>query len=54
VGFSVCPSDAPEEVRKEADYISPLAGGKGIFREIAEAVLKARGFWKAAVKGYID
>jgi 3-deoxy-D-manno-octulosonate 8-phosphate phosphatase (KDO 8-P phosphatase) len=54
VGFSVCPSDAPDEVKKEADYVSPLAGGKGILREVAEAVLKTRGFWKAAVKGYIE
>jgi len=54
VGLSVCPSDAPGEVKKEADYVSPLPGGKGIFREAAELALKARGFWKAAVKGYID
>jgi len=54
VGLGVCPKDAPEEVKKEADYISPHAGGKGVLREIVEAVLKARGFWKAAVKGYID
>jgi 3-deoxy-D-manno-octulosonate 8-phosphate phosphatase (KDO 8-P phosphatase) len=53
VGLSVCPSDAPAEVKKEADYISPLAGGKGLLREVAEMVLKERGFWKAAVKGYI-
>jgi 3-deoxy-D-manno-octulosonate 8-phosphate phosphatase (KDO 8-P phosphatase) len=54
VGLGVCPKDAPEEVKKEADYISPYAGGKGVLREVTEAVLKARGYWKAAVKGYID
>ena len=54
VGLSVCPKDAPEEVKKETDYISSCDGGKGVLREITEAVLKARGLWKAAVKGYID
>jgi len=54
VGLGICPADAPEEVKKEADYVSGLDGGKGVLREIVEAVLKARGFWKAAVKGYID
>lgn len=53
-GLSVCPKDAPEEVKKAVDYISPLAGGKGVLREVVELVLKTRGFWKAAVKGYID
>jgi len=53
-GLSVCPNDAPEEVKKEVDYVSPLAGGRGVLREIVEAVLKARGLWKAAVKVYID
>ena len=47
VGLGVCPSDAPEEVKKEADYISPYAGGKGVLREVTEAVLKARGYWES-------
>jgi len=54
VGLAICPKDAPEEVKKAVDYISPYCGGKGVLREAVEAVLKTRGFWKAAVKGYID
>jgi 3-deoxy-D-manno-octulosonate 8-phosphate phosphatase (KDO 8-P phosphatase) len=52
VGLSVCPSDAPAEVKKEADYVSPIAGGKGIVREVIELVLKSRGLWDAATRDY--
>jgi 3-deoxy-D-manno-octulosonate 8-phosphate phosphatase (KDO 8-P phosphatase) len=52
-GFAVCPSDAPDEVKEEADYISSFAGGKGVLREVVEIVLKARGLWQKATEGYI-
>lgn len=53
-GLSVCPSDAPSEVKKEVDFISSLSGGRGVFREVVEIVLKSRGFWKKAVSKYIS
>ncbi|MBN1823590.1 MAG: HAD hydrolase family protein [Endomicrobiales bacterium] len=53
VGFAICPSDAPAEVKKEADFVSRIRGGKGVVREVIELVLKARGFWKKATEGYI-
>jgi 3-deoxy-D-manno-octulosonate 8-phosphate phosphatase (KDO 8-P phosphatase) len=52
VGWSVCPSDAPDEVKAAADYISPIAGGKGIAREVIEMVLKSQGLWDAATRVY--
>jgi 3-deoxy-D-manno-octulosonate 8-phosphate phosphatase (KDO 8-P phosphatase) len=54
VGLSVCPADAPEEVKKEVDYISPYPGGKGVLREVVELVLKSQGFWEKATEGYIE
>jgi 3-deoxy-D-manno-octulosonate 8-phosphate phosphatase (KDO 8-P phosphatase) len=53
VGFSVCPSDAPYEVKKEVDYISKIPGGKGVVREVVEIVLKSRGLWKKATDIYL-
>lgn len=53
-GFSSCPSDAQADVKRETFYIASARGGKGVLREVIEIILKARGFWKDATKGYID
>jgi len=53
VGFSICPQDAPEEVKREVDYISKIPGGKGVVREVVEIVLKARGLWEKATEQYL-
>ena len=45
VGFSACPSDAVEEVKKTVDYITRAAGGRGAVREVIEMVLKAQNKW---------
>ena len=52
-GFSICPLDAPQEVKKEVDYISKIPGGKGVVREVVELVLKARGLWEKATEHYL-
>lgn len=52
VGLAVCPSDACDEARAAAHYVSPVAGGRGIAREIIEIVLKAQGAWDKAVERY--
>ena len=44
-GCGVCPSDAVEEVKAAADYISPFPGGKGCLRDTIEKVMKAQGRW---------
>jgi 3-deoxy-D-manno-octulosonate 8-phosphate phosphatase (KDO 8-P phosphatase) len=44
-GLSSCPSDAAEEIKKVARYISHFAGGKGCVRDVIEQVLKVQGKW---------
>ena len=44
-GCGVCPSDAVEEVKAAADYVSPFPGGKGCLRDTIEKVMKAQGKW---------
>ena len=36
VGFSCCPNDAVDEVKKTVDYISPRSGGSGVIRDIVD------------------
>lgn len=45
VGLSVCPKDAVVEAKKVAKYISQYDGGKGVFREVCEILLKANNKW---------
>ena len=40
VGFSACPKDAMDQVKKICDYTCKTVGGKGAFRELVELVLK--------------
>ena len=52
VGLSVAVADACAEVLDEADAVTRQAGGHGAVRELAEAVLRARGKWGDIVAGY--
>lgn len=45
VGIPCCPSDAVEEIKSVAHYISPFAGGKGCARDVIEQVLRLHGRW---------
>ena len=51
-GCGVCPSDAVEEVKAIAGYISTKPGGKGCARETIEMVLKEQGLWTLDVQEY--
>ena len=42
IGFSSCPTDAVNDVKKIVDYICQTKGGEGVFREIAEIILKSK------------
>jgi 3-deoxy-D-manno-octulosonate 8-phosphate phosphatase (KDO 8-P phosphatase) len=53
VGLGIAPSDAIPEALKVADYITNVSGGKGVLREVAELVLKARGLWAIAAAKYL-
>jgi len=44
-GMPTCPSDAAEEIKNVAAYISNIKGGEGCVREIIEQVLKVQGKW---------
>ena len=48
-GFVGCPSDACEEVKERADYISCVRGGYGAVRDIISYLLKERGEWQEAI-----
>lgn len=51
-GLSACPQDAVSDVRKIADYISPLAGGRGAVRDVLEIILRAQGKWDALISSF--
>jgi len=44
-GVPTCPSDAAEEIKRAATYISHQAGGRGCVRDIIEQVLKVQEKW---------
>jgi 3-deoxy-D-manno-octulosonate 8-phosphate phosphatase (KDO 8-P phosphatase) len=44
-GVPTCPSDAVEEIKRSATYISHQSGGHGCVRDIIEQVLKVQGKW---------
>jgi len=45
VGLPACPADAVPEIKKISRYISYLAGGMGVGRDIIEQVLKVNKQW---------
>ncbi len=53
-GFSAAPSDACVEVRDTADYVCGKEGGKGVFRETAEVILKEKGIWEEILQKFLS
>jgi 3-deoxy-D-manno-octulosonate 8-phosphate phosphatase (KDO 8-P phosphatase) len=45
-GCGVCPSDAVQEVKDIADYISDKPGGKHCVRQTLEMVMRAQDKWE--------
>ena len=45
VALSVAPTDAATDVKSIAEYISPVAGGYGVARDLLEQILKAQNSW---------
>lgn len=45
VGLPCCPSDAVQEIKEAAFYISPVDGGYGCVREVIEKVMKLNCKW---------
>ncbi|BDU75373.1 KdsC family phosphatase [Mesoterricola sediminis] len=52
VGLACCPRDAVAEVREASHWVVPVDGGQGVFRAVAEAILKAQGLWEGIVASY--
>ena len=52
-GFAVAVANARDEVRKEAHYVTPHAGGNGALRDAVEYILRAQGKWQRVVSEYI-
>ncbi|NUM49586.1 MAG: HAD hydrolase family protein [Flavobacteriales bacterium] len=40
VGFSACPNNAPDYIKKQAHFVTNTNGGEGAFREFVEEILK--------------
>ena len=52
VGLGVAVSNAAEEVRQVADYMTSSAGGMGAVRELIEMLLKEKGRWQDLIRHY--
>jgi 3-deoxy-D-manno-octulosonate 8-phosphate phosphatase (KDO 8-P phosphatase) len=53
-GLAVAVKNARPEVKAEAHWVTPHAGGDGAARDAVEFILKAQGKWKKAVEEYIS
>ena len=52
VGLPVAVSNACEEVRAAAVWVTSRPGGRGAVREVSEMILKAQGKWNEALQAY--
>ncbi len=53
VGFGAAVSNAVDEVKNAADYITKHHGGDGAVREVIEYILKTAGKWQKLMKKYL-
>lgn len=52
-GLAIAVKNARAEVKHEAHYVTPRAGGDGALRDAIEFILKAQGKWKKVMEAYI-
>jgi 3-deoxy-D-manno-octulosonate 8-phosphate phosphatase (KDO 8-P phosphatase) len=52
-GLAIAVKNARAEVKREAHYVTPHAGGDGALRDAVEFILKAQEKWKKAIEDYI-
>ena len=52
VGFRAAVGDAVPEVVERAHFVAQNFGGHGAVREVAEFILKAKGFWQTIIERY--
>src|SRR5882724_10774198 len=53
-GLAIAVKNARPEVKSEAHWITPHAGGDGAARDAVEYILKAQGNWKKVLADYIS
>jgi 3-deoxy-D-manno-octulosonate 8-phosphate phosphatase (KDO 8-P phosphatase) len=53
-GLAIAPANARDEVKQEAHWVTPHAGGDGAVRDAIEYILKAQGSWEAALEKYLE
>jgi 3-deoxy-D-manno-octulosonate 8-phosphate phosphatase (KDO 8-P phosphatase) len=53
-GFAVAVANARDEVKEEAHWTTPHAGGQGAIRDVVEYILKAQEKWDSALKNYLE
>lgn len=52
VGLAIAPSNARDEVKRAAHYITQAEGGRGAIREVCELLLQSQGRWADLLKKY--
>jgi 3-deoxy-D-manno-octulosonate 8-phosphate phosphatase (KDO 8-P phosphatase) len=52
-GLGICPEDALEYVKEQADFVVPVKGGKGVFRMVADLILASQGKLEKVVNQYL-
>ena len=52
-GVAIAVTNAVDEARAVAHYVTKTHGGKGAIREIAELILKAQNKWDTVLEEYI-
>ncbi len=53
-GWAVAVANARDEVKQEAHWVTPHAGGDGAIRDSVEYILRAQGTWESAVRKYLE
>jgi 3-deoxy-D-manno-octulosonate 8-phosphate phosphatase (KDO 8-P phosphatase) len=53
-GFSIAVKNARAEVKKEAHFVTPNAGGEGAMRDAVDFILKAQGTLKKVIATYLN
>ncbi|MBI5207418.1 MAG: hypothetical protein HY934_06460 [Candidatus Firestonebacteria bacterium] len=46
--------EAPDEIKKIANFVTKKSGGNGALREIIETIIKHQGKWKSVIEVYYD
>ena len=54
VRLAVAVANARPEVKQMADVVTLAAGGEGAVRELAELILKTRGWWEEITRRYFE